>query len=175
MTYKEAILIVEDLKGRFDAPFGSSDKQNIERLYTEVLRKRFVPTSCQQCYHDALIEIYVKLKKDKKMPKVCNYRLKAGFIISCPDFYNGKIFTNENLTDKVAKEYLAKYPKMEGYFQKIPPEDLIENKTLDGGDGTGAASGEGDGEHPTTDGGDGAGAGKKGDKKQNPHDDGDDE
>lgn len=169
MTYKEAMLIVEDLKGRFDAPFGSSDKQNIERLYTEVLRKRFVPTSCQQCYHDALIEIYVKLKKDKKMPKVCNYRLKAGFIISCPDFYNGKIFTNENLTDKVAKEYLAKYPKMEDYFQKIPPEDLIENKTLDGGDG---GSGDGGDGHTA---GDGANGGKKGDKKQNPHDDGDDE
>lgn len=165
MTYKEAMLIVEDLKGRFDAPFGSSDKQNIERLYTEVLRKRFVPTSCQQCYHDALIEIYVKLKKDKKMPKVCNYRLKAGFIISCPDFYNGKIFTNENLTDKVAKEYLAKYPKMEDYFQKIPPEDLIENKTLDGGDG---GSGDGGDGHTA---GDGADGGKKGGKKQNTPDD----
>ena len=165
MTYKEAMLIVEDLKGRFDAPFGSSDKQNIERLYTEVLRKRFVPTSCQQCYHDALVEIYVKLKKDKKMPKVCNYRLKAGFIISCPDFYNGKIFTNENLTDKVAKEYLAKYPKMEDYFQKIPPEDLIENKTLDGGDG---GSGDGGDGHTA---GDGADGGKKGGKKQNTPDD----
>lgn len=169
MTYKEAMLIVEDLKGRFDAPFGSSDKQNIERLYTEVLRKRFVPTSCQQCYHDALVEIYVKLKKDKKMPKVCNYRLKAGFIISCPDFYNGKIFTNENLTDKVAKEYLAKYPKMEDYFQKIPPEDLIENKTLDGGDGGCGDGGDG---HTA---GDGADGGKKGGKKQNTPDDGDDE
>lgn len=172
MTYKEAILIVEDLKGRFDAPFGSSDKQNIERLYTEVLRKRFVPTSCQQCYHDALIEIYVKLKKDKKMAKVCNYRLKAGFIISCPDFYNGKIFTNENLTDKVAKEYLAKYPKMEDYFQKIPPEDLIENKTLDGGDGADGGSGDGGDGHTA---GDGADGGKKGGKKQNTPDDGDDE
>ena len=54
--------------------------------------------------------------------------MKAGFIISCPDFYNGKIFTNENLTDKVAHEYLTKYPQMEKYFQKIPSEELIENK-----------------------------------------------
>lgn len=172
MTYKEAMQIVEELKGRFDAPFGSSDKQNIERLYFEVLRKRFVPTSCQQCYHDALIEIYLKLKKDKKMPKVCNYRLKAGFIISCPDFYNGKIFTNENLTDKVAKEYLDKYPNMEGYFQKIPPEELIENKTLDGGDGADGGSGDGEDGHTA---GDGADGGKKGGKKQKSPDDGDDE
>ena len=62
------------------------------------------------------------------MPKQCNYVMKAGFIISCPDFYNGKIFTNENLTDKVAHEYLTKYPHMEKYFQKIPSEELIENK-----------------------------------------------
>lgn len=54
--------------------------------------------------------------------------MKAGFIISCPDFYHGKIFTNENLTDKVAHEYLTKYPHMESYFQKIPSEELIENK-----------------------------------------------
>lgn len=128
MLYKEARDKVEDLKRRFDSPFSASDKETIEHLYNEVLHKRFVHTTCQQCYHDALIEIYVTLKKTKKMPKKCNYRMRAGFIISCPDFYGGKIFTNENLSDKVAKEYLDKYPNMEDYFQKIPDEELIENK-----------------------------------------------
>lgn len=128
MTYKEAVYKVEDLKRRFDFPFSASDKVVIEHLYFEVLRKRFVPTSCQQCYHDALIEIYLTLKREKKMPKKCNYRMKAGFIISCPNFYSGKIFTNENLTDKVAKEYLEKYPNMEDYFQLIPDDEKIENK-----------------------------------------------
>ena len=66
------------------------------------------------------------------MPKTCNYAMKAGFIISCPDFYHGKIFTNENLTDKVAHEYLTKYPHMESYFQKIPSDELIENKQRPG-------------------------------------------
>ena len=46
--------------------------------------------------------------------------MRAGFIISCPDFHNGKIFTNDNLTDAVAKEYLQKYPKQETMFQKMP-------------------------------------------------------
>ena len=128
MTYEEATAKVGELKARFDSPFDSTDKAVIETLYNEVTRKRFVPTTCQQCYHDALIEIYLKLKKEKAMPKTCNYAMKAGFIISCPDFYNGKIFTNENLTDKVAHEYLTKYPHMESYFQKIPSEELIENK-----------------------------------------------
>ena len=128
MTYKEATAKVEELKERFDSPFDATDKAVIETLYFEVTRKRFVPTTCQQCYHDALIEIYLKLKKEKAMPKTCNYAMKAGFIISCPDFYHGKIFTNENLTDKVAHEYLTKYPHMESYFQKIPSDELIENK-----------------------------------------------
>lgn len=72
------------------------------------------------------------------MPKTCNYAMKAGFIISCPDFYHGKIFTNENLTDKVAHEYLTKYPHMESYFQKIPSEELIENKQPPAGSDSGA-------------------------------------
>lgn len=134
MTYQEATAKVEELKARFDNPFDSTDKAVIETLYFEVTRKRFVPTTCQQCYHDALIEIYLKLKKEKAMPKTCNYAMKAGFIISCPDFYHGKIFTNENLTDKVAHEYLTKYPHMESYFQKIPSEELIENKQPAGSD-----------------------------------------
>lgn len=133
MTYKEATAKVEELKARFDSPFDATDKAVIETLYFEVTRKRFVPTTCQQCYHDALIEIYLKLKKEKAMPKTCNYAMKAGFIISCPDFYHGKIFTNENLTDKVAHEYLTKYPHMESYFQKIPSDELIENKQPAGG------------------------------------------
>lgn len=134
MTYKEATAKVGELKARFDSPFDATDKAVIETLYFEVTRKRFVPTTCQQCYHDALIEIYLKLKKEKAMPKTCNYAMKAGFIISCPDFYHGKIFTNENLTDKVAHEYLTKYPQMESYFQKIPSDELIENKQPEGSD-----------------------------------------
>lgn len=138
MTYKEATAKVVELKARFDSPFDATDKAVIETLYFEVTRKRFVPTTCQQCYHDALIEIYLKLKKEKAMPKTCNYAMKAGFIISCPDFYHGKIFTNENLTDKVAHEYLTKYPHMESYFQKIPSDELIENKQQPEGSDSGA-------------------------------------
>lgn len=138
MTYEEATAKVGELKERYDSPFDASDKAVIETLYFEVTRKRFVPTTCQQCYHDAFIEIYLKLKKEKAMPKQCNYVMKAGFIISCPDFYHGKIFTNENLTDKVAHEYLTKYPHMESYFQKIPSEELIENKQPPAGSDSGA-------------------------------------
>jgi len=119
MTYEEATAKVGELKARFDSPFDATDKAVIETLYFEVTRKRFVSTTCQQCYHDALIEIYLKLKKEKAMPKQCNYAMKAGFIISCPDFYHGKIFTNENLTDKVAHEYLTKYRPSTAQVEKL--------------------------------------------------------
>ena len=123
MRYDEAMAMVGGLRERFDAPYDEEDKRRVVLLYREVMRKEFQPTTCQQCYHDAVIEIYLKLKKNKKMPKKCNYRLRAGFIISCPDFMNGKIFTNENLTDKVAKQYLDKYPNMETYFSELPSSD----------------------------------------------------
>lgn len=128
MTYEEAKAKVAELKKKFDNPFSEADKRQITELYYEVLRKELMPTTCQQCYHDALIEVYLFLKKNKTMRQKCNYRLRAGYIISCPDFYNGKIFTNENLTDKVAKEYLERYPNQEGYFSEVPDDDKIENK-----------------------------------------------
>jgi hypothetical protein len=120
MKVEDAKTIVEELKGRFEAPFSSSDKAHIVRLYWEVLGKEFKPTSCQQCYHDALIEVYLYLKTYNKMKEKCNYRMRAGFIISCPRFANGKIYTNDNLTDEVAEEYLAQFPKNVEMFQQLP-------------------------------------------------------
>lgn len=126
MKVEDAKAIVEELKGRFEAPFSSSDKAHIVRLYWEVLGKEFKPTSCQQCYHDALIEVYLYLKKYNKMKEKCNYRMRAGFIISCPRFANGKIYTNDNLTDEVAEEYLAQFPKNVDMFQQLPKDFSIK-------------------------------------------------
>lgn len=122
MTVEEAYTKIEELKGRYDSPFSNSDKESIEELYYEVLGKTFVPTSCQQCYHDALIEVYVYLKKNGKMAEKCNYRLKAGAIICCPNFNNGEVYSNDNLTDEVASEYLEQYPEQLELFQQLPSE-----------------------------------------------------
>ena len=62
------------------------------------------------------------------MKKKCDYRLRAGFIIACPEFRNGKIFTNDNLTNEVAREYLAKYPQQEKYFSVIPEAENAEGE-----------------------------------------------
>lgn len=154
MTYQEAKAALEKLEGKQDAAFSVAEKQKIEQLYFEVLRKTFVHTSCQQCYHDAVIEMACYIKKYRKLKAKCNYRMKAGFIISCPDFYSGKIFTNDNLTDKVAKEYLERYPKQEVMFSEIPENQLPEVKqNPDGTPYTGGSDDteDGDGEDDTED------------------------
>lgn len=120
MSVEEAKTLCNELRGRFDSPFSAIDKQSIERLYYEVLGKQFVKTTCQQCYHDGLIEIYLYLKKNNAMKERCKARLRAGFIIVCPAFHDGKVFTNDNLTDEIAAEYLAQFPNKAVFFAEKP-------------------------------------------------------
>lgn len=120
MTYEEAVATAQELRTRYDQPFSALDKATIEHLYTEVLGKTFVRTNCQTCYHDAFIKIYLWLKNEKRMAEKCNYRLRAGYILNSPNFRGGKIYTNENLTDEVAAEYLAMFPANVTMFQRLP-------------------------------------------------------
>ena len=120
MTYEEAVALCEGLRTRFDEPFSPSDKATIERLYAEAVGRDFRPTSCQMCYHDALIEIYHTLKKNRKMADKCNYRLRAGYLINSPTFRGGAIYSNDNLTDEVAEEFLTAFPERVDMFQQLP-------------------------------------------------------
>ena len=122
MTYDEAVQVSSELRARLNAPFSTSDKQIIERLYEAVFLERMKPTSCQSCYHDALIRDITYLRREGKMREKCNYRLRAGFIIKCPLFHSGKIYTNYNLTDAVAEEYLALFPENARMCERITPK-----------------------------------------------------
>ena len=119
MSYEEATESVTRLRANFERAFSVEEKDEIRTLYGEVLGKEFKPTTCQQCYHDALIEIYLYLKREKRMAQRSKYRMRAGFIISCPNFHGGKIYNNSNLTDEVAKEYLERYPKARAFFDVV--------------------------------------------------------
>jgi len=122
MTYEEALTIVEELRGRINAPFSLEDKQTIARLYPEITGKTFRKTACKRCYQDAVIEMAVKLRKEQKMREKCDYHMRAGFIIRCGDFDNGQIYTNANLTNDVAKRYLERFPNKRNMFDRIPEE-----------------------------------------------------
>lgn len=56
------------------------------------------------------------------MAEKSNYRLRAGFIIHNPNFHNGFVYNNDNLTDKVAAEYLEQFPGMKPYFAQLPAD-----------------------------------------------------
>lgn len=120
MTYAEALMKTDELIGRFSSPFGSADKRSIEELHIAVLGKTFKPTNCQNCYHDALLLIKRQLNKSTTMAQERNYALRNGFIIACPIFRGGEVYTNANLTDEVAQEYLAMFPQNAEMFAKIP-------------------------------------------------------
>lgn len=135
MEREEAITKVRELRERkeFFAPFNATDKSEIEKLYKAVLGKDFIPTTCQNCYHDAVIELYLYLiKNNGTMAEKCNYRLKAGAIINSPSFDGGKIYTNDNLTDAVAAAFLKKFPKQQFLFQKVPTKAKVSGKGAKG-------------------------------------------
>ena len=128
MTLRDAKREITGLRERYGAPYNSTDKDLIERLYWEVLGKVFMPTSCQTCYHDAVIEINLQLKNHNSMAAERKYLLKAGAIINSPVFDDGKIYSNANLTDDVAKRYLEEFPESVGMFQRLPDETAEEPK-----------------------------------------------
>lgn len=103
------------------ASLSSSDKAEIECLYALVLDKKFVRTSCSDCYHDAVIEMSVYLNKNGKMKEKSEYGLKNGVLLQM-GFGSAEMYTNANLTDEVAEKYLAKYPDNIKYFSKKPDD-----------------------------------------------------
>lgn len=177
MDLEEAKRLIADLKTRFVEPYSSGDKSTIEKLYSAVLGKTFVPTSCQNCYHDAVIEIYRYIKINNAMKKKSKYTMRAGFIINCPTFRGGQIFSNDNLTDEVAEEYIKRFPSNRDLFDvaedapedapdgggkkgdKKPKKDKKPAKTPDGGENKpttdvsdgGSVNNTSDEEKPTTD------------------------
>ena len=121
MTYEEALVLLEELRGHGRAPFSVQQKQVIQDIYPVITGRKFRKTSCPRCWHDAVIEMTVKSrKKDNKMAVQCNYHMRAGFIIRHKDINNGTIYTNANLTDEVAEKYLSMFPGKASMFDRIP-------------------------------------------------------
>ena len=139
MTYDEAVQITNRLRERGNASFSPSEKSDIERLYPLVLGKKFRVTSCQRCYHDAVIEIALYLRSHDTMPEIKEklYELRHGFIIHCPEFHGGKVFSNANITDEIAAEYWERYPNMRKFFDKVPEKPVLSASNGAKDDGVG--------------------------------------
>lgn len=129
----EVIEVVDRLKELGSiASLSSSDKEEIENLYSIVLDKKFIRTSCSDCYHDAVIEMIVYLNKNGKMKEKTEYGLKNGIVLQM-EFGSSEMYTNANLTDEAAEKYLAKYPYNIKYFSKKPEDWQERVKARNGG------------------------------------------
>ena len=127
MNIEDAKTLIEGLRERIGA-LSSSDKEMIAELYEQVLGKTFRKTSCNDCYRDAAILVYTHLKKHGTMVSQLQYRLRAGYLINSPLFHGGKVYSNANLTDEVAEEYLRMFPNKAIFFSQIPdPKPTTEN------------------------------------------------
>lgn len=120
MKIDEAISRIAELRGRVTSGLSSMEKAEVARLYGEVLGKEFRQTSCRDCYRDACIEMELYLRKNGAMKEKSRYVLLNGVIIR--EFGTGKVYSNANLTDKVAEDYLRQYPAQVKMFAAYPDD-----------------------------------------------------
>lgn len=104
------------MRDRFDAGFSSSDRLFINDMSVVVLSKCVRNSSCSDCYRDAFLEIYHKLKMLGTMPKEKKFVLRAGVLLH----FNGKMYVNENLTDDIAVAAISDNVGRKDLFQKFP-------------------------------------------------------
>ena len=119
-TYEENMKMLEEMRSRFSSGFSYSDKAKIEELYLLVCGKRVRNTGCSDCYRDAFIEVRLKLKQLKTMPKKPNYILKAGVIIHPQG--TSKYYSLNNIPEEVAEEWLGKFPADIVSFETYPQD-----------------------------------------------------
>jgi hypothetical protein len=97
-------------------------RQRIDALYWAMCRKHLPNCKCRDRVADALAEIYHNIKKGINM-SVNKATLRRGVLI----WHKGKPYTVSNITDEVAREYLAEYPQNKGYFEILPePAEVKE-------------------------------------------------
>ena len=92
-------------------------KERIDRLYWAVCRKHLRKCNCKDKYKDALLEIYAKLTYHKKTnTTMTQAKLVNGVVLQ----WKGNHYTNNNLTDEVAREFLASFPQRKDWFEILP-------------------------------------------------------
>ena len=92
-------------------------RERIDRLYWAVCHKHLKTCKCKDKYKDALLEIYAKLTYHKKInTTMAQARLVRGVVLQ----WEGNHYTNSNLTDEVAREFLASFPQRKDWFEILP-------------------------------------------------------
>lgn len=115
------ILALEDLQ-RFRGEYTQKHKRDIEALYKQVFRESFTPTSCSNCYHDAVDKMWAYIRKHGDVMPEREFVLKHGAVINVGEFGSGRFFIRHTLTDDLALEYLRKNPAGIREFEAYPAD-----------------------------------------------------
>lgn len=97
--------------------FSTSEKAAIEEIYFAVFGRSIPNCNCPNRHRDAVIELRVFIKNHSTMEKK-KYVLKAGVVIQPSG--TSEVYTNDNLTDAVAEQFLKERPGARGLFEVIP-------------------------------------------------------
>lgn len=117
LTFSETMAVLLEMRGRYDDGFSSTDRLFIKDTYAFLFGEQIKNSSCSNCYRDAYILIYSKLKKEGIMPKEKKFILLNGVLLHA---LNGQVFTNANLTDEIAMDALNENANRLDLFAKYP-------------------------------------------------------
>nr|DAN89906.1 MAG TPA: hypothetical protein [Caudoviricetes sp.] len=120
MTFKDVWGKITNMRSHFDSGFSDLEKKDIKYLYAYILKKEIADSDCNNCYRDALIELYCFLKNKNKLPEKCFYKLKNGALIQ--PFGKGEFYTNVNLTNEISERYLKQFPERINLFESFPKD-----------------------------------------------------
>lgn len=121
MAKSAIILALEDLQ-RFRGEYTQKQKREIENLYKQVFREPFTPTSCSNCYHDAVDKMWAYIRKHGDVMPEREFVLKHGAVINVGKFGSGQFYIRHTLTDALALEYLRKNPAGIREFEAYPSD-----------------------------------------------------
>lgn len=121
MAKSAIILALEDLQ-RSRGEYTQKQKREIENLYKQVFREPFTPTSCSNCYHDAVDKMWAYIRKHGDVMPEREFILKHGAVINVGKFGSGQFYIHHTLTDALALEYLRKNPAGIREFEAYPSD-----------------------------------------------------
>lgn len=120
MTNEQAHSELTALRGLIDSGADlASLRARIDALYFAVCGKHLRKCNCKNVEMDAIVEIHRKLKMyETKKIDMTQARLVNGVVLQ----WKGNHYTNSNLTDEVAREFLAAFPVRKDWFAVLPPK-----------------------------------------------------
>lgn len=92
----------------------TAERKSQIKEVTRQLTGRHLAQGCNTCYIEALFKILTLTSMSK-------YEMRKGYVAQFNIPFKGvKSFTNVQITDEIAAEYLRRYPERIVYFTKVP-------------------------------------------------------